>query len=220
MMAEIEDTAEAKADDCRRSIEACRESLKIFSAKDHPREYAELQTLLWAAFTALGEVEDKPGNCRKAIDACSEALQIYAQGSQADYADALKNLACTYIALAQREETGENCRKAIEIYETALNYHSLDAEPLEHADILKDIAYSYVALSEAEDREECSKKALKAYKKACKIYAEMEKKLEDEGDPMAAEIREKSEECNISLQSCKKLLKAAKRSAKASCALR
>ena len=63
-----------------------------------------------------------------------------------------------------------------------------------------------------EDREECGKKALKAYKKSFRIYKGMAEELEEAGDPAAKEMRSLAEKCHRSLESCKSILKASRKS--------
>lgn len=88
--------------------------------------------------------------------------------------------------------------------------------PLEHADALRDQAFAYVALAEVDDKEECCKKALKIYKKAFKIYSGTASEREERGDPTAVGARDLAEECHRSMDACKRILKVAKRSRKAS----
>jgi tetratricopeptide (TPR) repeat protein len=109
-------------------------------------------------------------------------------------------------------DKAENCRKAIVAYERALQYHTPEKSPLEAAEVLRDLAFAYFTLSEVEDKEECGKKALKDYKKAFKIYQEMAGQLEEAGDPAATETRHLAEKCHRSLESCKSILKANRKS--------
>jgi tetratricopeptide (TPR) repeat protein len=220
MLADTEVSIEAKKFDLKRAIEACEEAIGFYGssdlahaqAKDYAIESAEIQMLLWAAYSGLAEVEDKAKNSKRAIEACMAALQIYEQRSQADHADAKKNLGYSYITLAEVEESAQNCQKAIDAYISSLVFYTVETAPMEHADILKDLAYAYVTLSEAEDREGCCKKALKAYKKAFKIFSKAAIQKEGEGDPTAATVRESAEKCRRSLDSCKRLLKASRKS--------
>jgi hypothetical protein len=92
-----------------------------------------------------------------------------------------------------------------------LQHYTLETAPLEHAGILRDLAFAYVTLSEAEDKEACCKKALKIYMKANKIYQIRSNELEQQGDPGAHEMRDMAEKCHRSMQSCKAILKAARK---------
>jgi tetratricopeptide (TPR) repeat protein len=212
MLADTEISAEAKAIDCKRGVNAAMEALRIYDEKDHPLEHAETQILLWAAYSALAEVEEKQENCQKAIDASLIAVGILDKISPAEHADALKNLGYSFITLAENVDKAENCRKAIEAYEKALQYHTQERAPLEAAEILRDLAFAYFTLSEVEDKAECGKKALKAYKKAFKIYKGMAEELEEANDPAADETRDLAEKCHRSLESCKSILKAGRKS--------
>ena len=167
--------------------------------------------MLWAAYSALAEVEESRENCKRAIDACQAAIRIYERISPAEHADALKNLGYSFITLAEMEDKAKNCRKAIDAYESALQYYTLETAPLEHAEILRDLAFAHVTLSAVEDKEECCKKALKAYKKAFKIYQARSEELEREGDPGAHEMRSQAEKCHRSMQSCKAIFKAGRK---------
>ena len=211
MLADMEISAEAKAEDCKKAISAALEALQIYSVQSHPEEYAEAQILLWAAYSALAEVQDCRENCQRAIQACQAAIRIYERISPAEHADALKNLGYSFITLAEMEDKAENCHKAIEACERALQYYTLETAPLEHAEILKDLAFAHVTLSAVEDKEECYKKALKAYKKAFKIYQTKSEELERQGDPGAHEMREQAEKCHRSMQSCKATFKAGRK---------
>ena len=103
--------------------------------------------MLWAAYSALAEVEESRENCKRAIDACQTAIRIYDRISPAEHADALKNLGYSFITLAEMEDNAKNCRKAIDAYESALQYYTLETAPLEHAEILRDLAFGHVTLS-------------------------------------------------------------------------
>jgi tetratricopeptide (TPR) repeat protein len=185
--------------------------LQIYKAQSHPEEYAEAQILLWAAYSALGRVEESRENCMKAIDACQAAIRIYERTNPALHADALKNLGYSLITLAGMEDKAMNCKRAIDACEQALQHYTLEKDPLEHAEILRDLAFAYVTLSAVVDREECCKKAFKAYKKAFKIYLARSRELEREGDPGAHEMRSRAEKCSRSMHSCKAIFKAGRK---------
>ncbi|MBN1235853.1 MAG: tetratricopeptide repeat protein, partial [Methanotrichaceae archaeon] len=211
MLADMEISVQAKAEDCKKAISAALESLQIYNVRIHPEEYAEAKILLWAAYSALAEVEEKRENCKKAIEACESAIRVYERISPAEHADALKNLGYSFITLAEIGGTAENCRKAIEAYEQAMQYYTLERAPMEHAEILRDLAFAHVTLSAVEDKEECSKKALKAYKKAFKIYQTRSEELERQSDPGAHEMESLAEKCHRSMQSCKAIFKAGRK---------
>ncbi|MDQ1262043.1 MAG: hypothetical protein QG575_1224, partial [Euryarchaeota archaeon] len=211
VLADNEISTEAKAEDCKKAISASHEALQIYDVSSYPEEYAEVQILLWAAYSALAEVQECRENCRLAIQACQEAIGIYERISPAEHADALKNLGYSFITLAEMEDRADNCRKAIVACEQAMQYYTLKTAPLEHADILRDLAFAYVTLSDVLDKEECSKKALKAYEKAFKIYRARAEELERKGDPGASEMRENAEKCHRSMQSCKAVFKAGRK---------
>ncbi|MCX6673749.1 MAG: hypothetical protein NTY37_08230, partial [Methanothrix sp.] len=186
-------------------------ALQIYNVQSHPEEYAEAQILLWAAYSALAEVEESRENCKKAIQACQAAIKIYERISPGEHADALKNLGYSFITIAEMEDKAKNCRKAIDACERALQYYTLETAPLEHADILRDLAFAHVTLSAVEDKEECCKKALKFYKKANKLYQTRSEELERVGDPGAHEMRDRAEKCHRSMHSCKAIFKAGRK---------
>ena len=211
MLADMEISEQAKAEYCKKAISATLEASQVYKAHCHSEGYAEAQILLWAAYSALAEVEEKQENCENAIQACQAAIRIYESISPAEHADALKNLGYSFTTLAEMGDKAKNCRKAIAAYERALQYYMLEVAPLEHAEILRDLAFSYVTLSAVEDKEECCKKALKAYKKANKLYQTRSKELEREGNPGVYEMRELAENCRRSMQSCKAVFKAGRK---------
>jgi tetratricopeptide (TPR) repeat protein len=194
-----------------RSIQACQEALRVYGAEDHQAEYAEVQTILWAAFSALAEVEEKAENCKRAVQACEEALQIYAESSPQDFAEAQKNLGYSLITLAELEEKTANCKRAIDAYDSALRFYILRDSPLELAEVLRDLAFAYFTLSSAEGQIEFAMKAMKNYKKASRIYSGIVRDLEAEGDPGAAGVRELAEGCLRSMESCRRILKASRK---------
>jgi tetratricopeptide (TPR) repeat protein len=210
MLADLEASPQAKGQDCQKAIDAALEALRIYRVQSNPAEYAETQTLLWAAYSALAEVKEGQENSKRAIYACRAAIRVYDKISPAEKAYAQKNLAHSFIALAEMENRAENCRNAIEACQAALEHYTADRAPREHADILKGLAYAYVSLSRAdeEDGKEGLKKALKAYKKALQIYQAAEKEMAERGDTAAHEAREMVEMCQRSLQSCKGMLRA------------
>lgn len=233
-LADNEITTEARAEDCGKAIAACEEALRIYglsgSAEEDAEKYAdaekhadadaeecaEAKVLLWAAYSALAEMApfdgpDRKENCLRAIEACQDAIAIYERADPAEHADALRSLSYSYIAMAEIEEKADNCRKAIEACKKAMQYYTPERAPEEHADILRDLAVDYLALSEVQDREECSNKALKACKKACKIYQALAEERAEKGDPAAGEMEEKAERCQLSMQSCKAVLKAGRK---------
>jgi tetratricopeptide (TPR) repeat protein len=179
-------------------------------------DYAEAKVLLWAAYSALAEIApfdgpDRKESCLRAIEACRDAIAIYERTDPAEHADALRSLSYSYIAMAEIEEKAENCRRAIDACKKAMQYYTPERAPEEHADILRDLAVDYLALSEVQDREECSNKALKACKKACKIYQALATERAEKGDPAAGKMKEKAERCQLSMQSCKAVLKAGRK---------
>jgi tetratricopeptide (TPR) repeat protein len=211
MLADLEGSSGAKRKDCEKAISAALEALRIYRVQSNPQEYAETQILLWAAYSALAEVENRADNCKNAIVACQAAIRVYDKICQEEYADALKNLAYSFISLAEIENRAENCENAIDACNRALQYYTFEKAPVMHADILKDLAYAYVTLSDVGEREECFKKALKAYRKAHKIYKDAEMDLLSLKDPKAREMRENAERCNRSMQSCKAMFKAGRK---------
>ena len=219
VLADNEISTEAKAEDCKKAISAGHEALQIYDASSYPEEYAEAQILLWAAYSALAEVQDCRENCRRAIEACRDAIAIYERISPAEHADALKNLGYSFITMAEMEDKADNCQRAIDACEQAMQYYTLETAPLEHADILRDLAFAYVTFSEVRDKEECSKKALKAYEKAFKIYQTRAEELDGNGDAGAYEMLEKAQRCHLSMQSCKAILKAGRKAGAAAASL-
>jgi tetratricopeptide (TPR) repeat protein len=211
MLADTEVSVEAKAEDCRKGAEAALEALSIYNESDHPIEHAEAQLLLWAAYSALAEVEEKEENCRKAIDACQAAVRIYEASHPTEHADALKSLGYSFITLAEVTDKAKNCRRAIEACSASLEHYQKDEAPREHAEILRDLAFAYVTISEVEDREEWVKRGLRAYKKASRIFEGVAQELEAERDPEAAEMRNDVQRCRRSMQSCKGILKASRK---------
>ena len=215
MLADLEVSTEAKKQDCERAIFAALEALRIYRVQSNPSEYAETQLLLWAAYSALAEVERSVDNCLSAISSCQAAIRVYEKTSPAEHAAALKNLGYSFITLAEiesgQEGKRERCESAIEAYESSLDYFTEERAPAEHADILRDLAYAYVSLYAVADSEECSRKALSAYKQAYRIYRKLEEQLEGQGEPTAHEMREQAEKCHRSMQSCKAVFKAGRR---------
>jgi tetratricopeptide (TPR) repeat protein len=211
MLADLELSSDAKLQDCEKAISAALEALRIYRVQSNPQEYAETQILLWAAYSALSELENRAENCKSAIVACQAAIRVYDKISLEEHADALKNLAYSFITLAEMENRAENCENAIDACKSALQYYTIERAPIMHADILRDLAYAYVTLSEVSEREECCKKALKAYRKAHKIYETHELELERLGDPGARDMREMADRCHRSMQSCKAMFKAGRK---------
>ena len=126
MLADQEVSSEAKRQDCEKAIYAALEALRIYRVQSNPEEYAETQILLWAAYSALAEVENRTENCKSAIVACQAAIRVYDKISPAEHADALKNLAYSFITLAELENRRENCENAIDACKSALLYYTLE----------------------------------------------------------------------------------------------
>lgn len=235
-LADNEITAEAREQDCKKAIAACEQALQIYGenraeiraeehaeelAEDHSEYHAEkcaeAKILLWAAYSALAEIsplegEDRKDNCLRAIEACRDAIAIYERTDPAEHADALRSLSYSYIAMAEIEEKADNCRRAIDACKKALQHYTAERAPEEHADILRDLAYDYLALSGVQDKEDCSNKALKACKKASRIYQALALERAEKGDPAAGEMEEKAERCQLSMQSCKAVLRSGRKS--------
>ena len=209
MLADADISPEDKARHCREAIDAALEALRIYRVQSNPAEYAETQTLLWAAYSALAEVDGRAESCKRAIYACQAAIRVYEKISPGEKAYAQKNLAHSFIAMAEKEKHSENCRSAIEAWQDALKYYTEEGAPMEHADILRALAYAYVLLSQEETEEEAwLKKALKCYKKALPVYQQREREMAGLGDPAAHEAGEMAERCRRSLQSCRAMIKA------------
>ena len=242
IMADLEESVQAKALDCNAAVAAAKEALKFFNSVRYPAEHAETQILLWAAYSALAEVEDGPINCRKAIRACRGAISIYEESSPTEHADAQKSLGYSLVTLAEMEggaDAAGDCEKAIEAYRLALEHYTLEKHPIDHADILRDLAYAYVALSAAVSKEhmgkaksergnekgkgkekekapteEICKDALRAYRSAQRIYQARGEDLDRCGDwALAALMRELAAKCQLSMQSCKAIIKAGRKRA-------
>ena len=209
LMADVDISPEDKERHCREAIDAALEALRIYRVQSNPAEYAETQTLLWAAYLALAEVDGRAESCKRAIYACQAAIRVYDKISPGEKAYAQKNLAHSFIALAEMEKHSENCQSAIEAWQDALDYYTEERAPMEHADILRALAYAYFLLSQEEPEAEVwLKKALKCYKKALKIYQQREREMAGIGDPAAHEAGERAERCQRSLQSCRAMIKA------------
>lgn len=238
MMADLEESVQSKAMDCKTAISAAKEALKFYNSMRYPVENAETQILLWAAYSALAEVEDGQINCSRAISACRAAISIFEEGRPKEHADAQKSLGYSLITLAEIEggwQAAQNCEKAIEAYRLALEYYTPTEHPIDHADILRDLAYAYVTLSgaastasnnereertvgkeERGEREECCKKALLAYKTAQKIYREQSRILEQAEQRRASSaLQEKAEKCSLSMQSCKAIIRSGRKNREA-----
>jgi tetratricopeptide (TPR) repeat protein len=220
IMADLEESVQAKALDCNVAVAAAKEALKHFNSVRYPAEHAETQILLWAAYSALAEVEDGPINCRKAIRACRGAISIYEESSPTEHADARKSLGYSLVTLAEMEggaDAAGNCEKAIEAYRLALEHYTLEKHPIDHADILRDLAYAYVALSAAAEiapAEDICKDALRAYRSAQRIYQARAEDLYRSGEwAEAALMRELAAKCQLSMQSCKAIIKAGRKRA-------
>jgi len=227
-LADNEITKEAREQDCKKAIAFCKQALRIYGesgsascsaeegAEEHAEDCAEAKILLWAAHSALAEIapfegEDRKESCLRAIDACLDAIAIYERIDPAEHADALRSLSYSYIAMAEIEEKADNCQRAIDACKRSLQYYTAERAPEEHADILRDLAYDYLALSEVQDKGECSNKALKACKKASRIYQALAEERANKGDPAAGEMKEKAERCQLSMQSCKAVLRAGRK---------
>ena len=227
-LADSEITTEAKEQDCKKAIAASKQALQIYGesgsvsdsaeegAEEYAEECAEAKVLLWGAYSALAEIAplegvDRKDNCLRAIEACLDAIAIYRRIDPAEHADSLRSLSYSYIAMSEIEEKADNCRRAIDACKKALQYYTAERAPEEHADILRDLAYDYLALSEVQDKEECSNKALKACKKASRIYQALAEKRVKKGDIAAKEMEEKANRCQLSMQSCKAVLKAGRK---------
>ncbi len=232
IMADLEESVQAKALDCNAAVAAAKEAQKFFNSVRYPAEHAETQILLWAAYSALAEVEDGPINCRKAIRACRGAISIYEESSPTEHADAQKSLGYSLVTLAEMEggaDAAGNCEKAIEAYRLALEHYTLEKHPIDHADILRDLAYAYVALSAAASKEHTGKErekeiapaedickdALMAYRSAQRIYQARAVDLDRSGEwAEAALMREHADRCQLSMQSCKAIIKAGRKRAR------
>ena len=70
---------EAKAENCKRAIEAYAEALKVRTRDRFPMDYAQTKNNLGATYQTLAEVEAKAENCKRAIEAFEEALKIYSE---------------------------------------------------------------------------------------------------------------------------------------------
>jgi len=112
---------EAKAENCKKAIQACEEALKVRTLERFPMDYATTQNNLGNAYSTLAEVEAKAENCKKAIQAYEEALKVSTlERFPMNYATTQDNLGTAYNTLAEVEAKAENCKKAIQAYKEAL----------------------------------------------------------------------------------------------------
>ena len=69
----------AKAENCKKAIDAYKEALKVRTLERFPMQYAMTQNNLGVAYRTLGKVENKEENCKEAIKAYKEALKVYTE---------------------------------------------------------------------------------------------------------------------------------------------
>ncbi len=150
---------------------ACKDSLRVYSFKHSPMQFAAMQDNLGAVYRGLAEVDEKAENCGKAVAACNEALRVYTfQRFPVDYAIVHNNLGTAYWTLAQVKGKAENCRKAIAAFGEALRVYTFERFPMGYATVRYNIGGTFQTLAEAENKTENCGKAVAACNEALRVY--------------------------------------------------
>lgn len=177
-----------------RAQASAREALRFYVKEKYPQEYADMQSLLWAAYAdnADANPEEEIEQHQLAISAGEEAILIYEPGSEEWYMMA-RNLAHSHLSC--REGNPAHLRRGAELLREVAPFYEPNTAP--YAELQKDLGFALACLARLEDGEENSRMATKAYKKALRFYS--------------GNDREEAEGCQRAIRECRRLLKRAKK---------
>ncbi|MBN1324488.1 MAG: hypothetical protein JW986_10915 [Methanotrichaceae archaeon] len=178
-----------------RAQASAREALRFYVKERFPREYADMQSLLWAgcADSADANPEEEIEQHHLAISAGEEAILIYEPGSE-EWAMMARNLAHSHIRCREADDPA-HLRRGAMLLRSAAPFFEPNTAP--YAELQKDLGFALACLAQLEDGEENSRMATKAYKKALRFYS--------------GNDREEAEGCQRAIRECRRLLKRAKK---------
>ncbi len=131
---------EVKIKNITNAINAYEEALKIYTAGEHPLDYAQTQNNLGAAYKTLAEFQNPGENLLKAIGIYEEALKIRTIDKYPlDYAHTQNNLGTTYRLLSTVHNMEENITKSRQAFDEALKIFTLENYPLLHQRIVSNL---------------------------------------------------------------------------------
>lgn len=170
-MANIEEEANLRKENCAKAITAFNEVLKVYTYEKFPRDYSITKTNLCEIYRILAEVEDKEINCKKAIENCKEALRVETPKVHSiEYSRTQLNLGATYSTLAEVENPLDNYKESIEMYNEVLTVITSKSHPERYAKIQKNLGTVYQNIAKIHKRKINCRKSLRAYKAALTIY--------------------------------------------------
>lgn len=150
------------------SITAYNLSLKIYTRKDSPENWAQILNNLALAYSdrILG---DRAENLEKAIELYGQVLELYTRNNfSAQWATTLNNLAIAYWNRI-RGERAENLERAIELCGQALEVRIRKDFPVEWAGTINNLALAYSDRI-CGDRAENLEKAIELYEQALEVH--------------------------------------------------
>ncbi|GCE59046.1 tetratricopeptide repeat protein [Microcystis aeruginosa] len=150
------------------SITAHNLSLKIYTRKDSPENWAQILNNLALAYSNRIR-GDRAENLEKAIELYGQALEIRTRKNfPENWAATLNNLAIAY-SNRIRGDRAENLEKAIELYEQTLEIYTRKNFPVDWAGTLNNLASAYSDRILG-DRSENLEKAIELYGQALEVY--------------------------------------------------
>ena len=178
-MAEKDVDEEEKAENCRRSVKAYEEALRVKTHGRFPLDFAKIKYSLGNCYSILAIRDIKAANSKNAVKAYEGALKVYSFRRFPDeFAMTQNNLGYAFSLLAEVEDKIKNCKKAIKAFRKAHEVRSQKPQSVEYATTQCNMGAAFTALAEEEDKRENCLKAIEAHEKALKVFKKEEYPLE------------------------------------------
>lgn len=162
-------------------------ALKIFTAENHPREFAIIQNNIATAYLSM-TMGDDAGKMREAlaVQAYEAALRVLRlEDHPAEYAMLQNNLG-NALQYASSAHPIENNLRAVQCYEEALKVRTTADRPLEYANTISNLANALSNLPDDSEQPELGQS--KNLDRARHLYAEAETIFREHGELAKARL--------------------------------
>lgn len=156
-----------------KAIAAYEAALRVYTEKDYPKKWAEIQSMLGVAYWFL-PTGDRNANRQRAIAASEAALRVYTEkDSPNDWAKTQIILGVGYVFTAIAAEDEVSLKKANAASEAALRVYTEKDSPEDWALSQYLLGYTYMLLAAVtNDTTAYAKKAIAVFEAALRVFTE------------------------------------------------
>ncbi|AIA55446.1 hypothetical protein [Acidithiobacillus caldus] len=162
-------------------------ALKIFTAENHPREFAIIQNNIATAYLSM-TMGEEAGKMREAlaVQAYEAALKVLRLEDHPNEYAMLQNNLGNALQYASSSHPVENNLRAVQCYEEALKVRTATDRPLEYANTISNLANALSNLPDDSERPELGQS--KNLDRARYLYAEAEAIFREHGEVAKARL--------------------------------